>query len=192
MRLLLILIMGVFMSIEAKANTQETAIVAGGCFWCVESDFDKLDGVTSTVSGYIGGSAEDADYKKVSHGGTNHYEAVKITFDPARISYKELMDYFWKHIDPLDTNGQFCDKGSQYRAGIFYINDEQEQIAIKSKETAAKLLGKKIVTEILPADTFYDAEDYHQDYHETHPFRYKLYRGGCGRDKRVNALWGNK
>ena len=180
------------MSIEAKANTQETAIVAGGCFWCVESDFDKLDGVMSTISGYIGGSAEDADYKKVSHGGTGHYEAVKITFDPERISYKELMDYFWKHIDPLDANGQFCDKGTQYRAGIFYINEEQKQIALDSKERAAKLLGKQIVTEIMQADTFYDAEEYHQNYHETHPFRYKIYRSGCGRDKRVNAIWDNK
>ncbi len=170
--------------------TQDTLIVAGGCFWCIESDFEKLEGVIGAFSGYIGGTAETATYKHVSHGGTEHYEAIRIVFNPEKITRFELLEYFWRHIDPLDDTGQFCDKGDQYKSAVFARNKEQETEALASKKEAEGILGEKIVTEILRETPFYDAEDYHQDYYKKHPISYAFYRKSCGRDRRVKALWG--
>lgn len=173
------------------AETQ-TMIVAGGCFWCVESDFEKLNGVIKAESGYINGHLKDPTYKQVSRKKTGHYEAVKITYDDSKISLSELTEYFWKTIDPTDPNGQFCDKGSPYLTGLFYQNTEQQKVF----EESLALLKKnkpfegKIVTEILQADTFYQAEEYHQDYYKKNPIRYRFYRNGCGRDALIEQLWG--
>ena len=177
-----------------RLEASETAILAGGCFWCVESDFDKVEGVISTTSGYTGGHLKNPTYKQVSAGGTGHVEAVKIEFDPARISYSQLLDVFWHNIDPTVRNQQFCDHGSQYRSEIFYLNEEQKKLAEKSKAELEKTKPFKapIVTAITPASTFYPAEEYHQDYHNKNPIRYKYYRWGCGRDKRLEELWGSK
>lgn len=174
-------------------NTRhETATFAGGCFWCMEPPFDKLDGVISTTSGYIGGHRENPTYKEVSRGGTGHTEAVQIVYDPARISYQALLDEFWHNIDPTNANGQFCDRGNQYRSGIFYHDAGQEKLAKQSKAALVerKAFDAQVVTEVTPASTFYPAEDYHQDYYEKNPVRYKFYRYGCGRDQRLEELWG--
>ncbi len=177
-----------------RLEASETAILAGGCFWCVEADFDKVEGVISTTSGYTGGHLENPTYKQVSAGGTGHVEAVKIEFDPAKISYSQLLDIFWRTIDPTVKDRQFCDYGSQYRSEIFYLNEEQKALAEKSKAELEKTKPFKepIVTAITPASTFYPAEEYHQDYHNKNPIRYKYYRWGCGRDKRLEELWGSK
>lgn len=174
------------------AEATEVAIFAGGCFWCMEPPYDKLDGVLSTVSGYIGGSAEDATYQRVSSGSTGHYEAVKIEFDPSKVDYAQLLEVFWRNIDPFDGNGQFCDKGPQYRAAVFALTDRQRELAAASK---AKLADEKagegrFQTEVLPATTFYPAEDYHQDYYMKNALRYKFYRWNCGRDQRLEHIWG--
>ena len=168
----------------------ESVIFAGGCFWCMEPPFDKLDGVISTISGYSGGHTENPTYKSTSKGDTGHYEVLKIEYDPAKLSYETLLDVFWKNIDPFDAKGQFCDKGSQYRAAIFVNNEEQKKQALASKQTLQNKLGGKaqVVTEILPAKKFYAAEDYHQDYYLKNPLRYKYYRYGCGRDKRLKQV----
>lgn len=191
--LTIIFLANIFMTMpsnsEELSSNEETIILAGGCFWCVESDFDKLPAVLSTTSGYTGGHLENPTYGQVSHGGTGYYESVKITFDSKQLSYATLFDYFFQHIDPLDDKGQFCDKGDQYRSAIFVANKNQEREALASKKRAEEKLGQNIVTQILPAATFYDAEDYHQDYHNKNPVRYKLYRFNCGRDKRVNDVW---
>jgi len=177
----------------AAAKTA-TATFAGGCFWCMEPPFDKLDGVVSTTSGYIGGSKKDPTYEEVSNGATGHAEAVAIVYDPSKISYQKLLDVFWHNVDPTTANRQFCDRGSQYRTAIFYHDDEQKKLAEKSKEEieASGKLGKPIVTEIVAATRFYPAEDYHQDYYEKNPIRYKYYRYQCGRDQRLEELWGTK
>lgn len=181
-------------AMTASAQTPQTAqaIFAGGCFWCMEPPYDKLDGVISTTSGYTGGSEANATYDNVSSGDTGHYEVVRIEYDPAKVSYKKLLDVFWRNIDPLDADGQFCDKGPQYRAAIFYSNDEEKRLAEASKAEldASKRLGQPIVTEILPAKTFYAAEDYHQDYYTKNPLRYKFYRFNCRRDARLDEVWG--
>ena len=170
----------------------ETATFAGGCFWCVESDFDKVDGVISTVSGYIGGHQQNPTYEQVSAGGSGHAEAVQITFDPARIDYVGLLEIFWRTIDPTVANRQFCDVGSQYRPEIFYHTEQQRVWAEESKQMLeqTKLFKAPIVVEITEATIFYPAEEYHQDYHNKNPIRYKYYRYGCGRDERLEALWG--
>lgn len=169
-----------------KMKKTETAIFAGGCFWCVESDFDKVPGVLSTVSGYTGGHVKNPEYKQVSNGGTGHVEAVQITYDPKVVSYKQLLDYFWHHIDPTVKNRQFCDVGEQYRSEIFYHSEDQKKLAEKSK----KDLPFPIVhTAITKASEFYPAEDYHQDYYKKNPLRYKYYRYSCGRDNRVEEIW---
>ena len=168
------------------------AIFAGGCFWCMEPPFDKLDGVTATISGYTGGTKADPTYKEVTSGTTGHYEAVRIEYDPARITYERLLEVFWHNIDPLDGIGQFCDKGSQYLSAIFVLDDRQRALAEASKaalEKSGKLPGR-IVTRILPSATFYPAEDYHQDYYRKNPLKYAFYRRGCGRDARLEQLWG--
>lgn len=168
------------------------ATFAGGCFWCMEPPFDKLDGVISTTSGYTGGHQQDPTYKEVSRGGTGHTEAVQIVYDPKRVSYAELLDVYWHNIDPTDAHGQFCDKGSQYRSEIFYHDNEQKQLAAQSKAALIELkpFTGDVVTGITPATAFYPAEDYHQDYYIKNPIRYKYYRYGCGRDNRLEDLWG--
>jgi peptide-methionine (S)-S-oxide reductase len=174
------------------ATDQAIATFAGGCFWCMEPPFDAIDGVISTTSGYTGGSKEDPTYREVSRGGTGHAEAVQIVYDPARVSYKKLLDVFWHNIDPTMAGGQFCDWGNQYRSEIFYHNEEQKQLAIESKTALENLKPFKepVVTQVSAASTFYPAEDYHQDYYKKNPVRYKFYRYGCGRDKRLEELWG--
>lgn len=175
-------------------KTLATATFAGGCFWCVESDFDKIDGVISTTSGYIGGRTANPTYKEVSAGGTGHTEAVEIVFDPARVSYRKLVDRFWTTIDPTVKDQQFCDVGSQYRSGIFYHDEQQRKDAEASKAAIEKTKPFKqpIVTEITMATKFTPAEDYHQDYYMKNPIRYRYYRNGCGRDARLKQLWGEK
>lgn len=175
------------------ANESATAVFAGGCFWCIEADFEKLDGVTDVVSGYSGGSAETANYKTVSNTETGHYEVVQVSYEPNVISYAELVEYFWHNIDPTDPRGQFCDKGSSYRSAIFVANDNERRVATASLETlkANKPFEEEIVTPILAAQPFYLAEEYHQDYYKKNPWRYKYYRNGCGRDARLKSLWGD-
>jgi len=167
------------------------ATFAGGCFWCMEPPFDALDGVKSTVSGYTGGRLENPTYEQVSSGGTGHYEAIRIEFDPEKVSYQELLEVFWVNIDPTDGAGQFCDRGDQYRSAIFYHTEEQRQAAHASKKKLkeSERLSKSVVTPIEPAATFYVAEDYHQDYYKKNPIRYKFYRTGCGRDRVLKKLW---
>lgn len=187
----------------AQARDIQTAIIAGGCFWCVEADFEKVKGVISAVSGYTGGTTKNPTYKEVTKGGTGHYEAVKVRFDADVVSYKELIDIFWRTVDPLDAGGQFCDRGASYRTAVFVRNGAQRQAAEASKAEAEKALSAKIVTPILNAGAFYNAEDYHQNYYKgskrvltrfgyvTQSKAYKGYREGCGRDKRVRQIWGS-
>lgn len=174
---------------KPTSDLYETAIVAAGCFWCIESDYDKIDGVIETISGYTGGHVENPTYKQVSYEPTGHYEALKVTYDPSKLSYADILDIFWHNHDPFDATGQFCDKGPQYRAAIFYLNDEQKQIAEETRDKTQRMFNDKIVTDIIAAKTFYDAEDYHQDYHNKNPLRYKFYRTRCGRDKRLKQVW---
>ena len=174
----------------ASAQQLEKAIFAGGCFWCVESDFDKVPGVVETVSGYTGGKTENPTYKQVSAGGTGHYEAVEITYDPAKVSYGALLTAFWHSVDPTDGGGQFCDRGQSYQTAVFVANEKQRGIAEASKNAAERMLGKPIVSPILAAAQFYAAEDYHQNYYERNPIHYRYYRWGCGRDQRVKEVWG--
>ena len=172
----------------------QTAIAtfAGGCFWCMEPPFDAEPGVLKTIVGYTGGSGESPTYEQVSAGGTGHAESIRIDFDPAIVSYERLLEIFWENIDPLDEHGQFCDRGSQYRSAIFYHDEEQKELAEASKGRLAEngSLAGGIVTEIVPASTFYPAEEYHQDYYKKNPLRYKYYRYSCGRDIRLSQLWG--
>ena len=178
---------------SAAADAErEVAIVAGGCFWCVESDFDHVPGVLETISGYTGGAVMNPTYQMVGRHNTGHREAVQITFDPKVISYERLLAIFWRTVDPTDAGGQFCDRGEPYETGVFVLNDAQRAIAELSKQEAAKVLNKPIVTPILPARTFWPAEDYHQDYHNTNPIKYKVYRWRCGRDQRLEELWGDQ
>lgn len=175
----------------AAGTAQRTATFAGGCFWCMEKPFDELPGVLDTTSGYTGGTVENPGYYQVSAGGTGHLEAVQVTYDAAQVSYSTLLEVFWHNIDPVDDKGQFCDKGSQYRSAIFYHDGEQRQAAEASKQSlgASGQFGRAIATEVLPASSFYPAEDYHQNYYKTHPVRYKIYRFGCGRDQRLAEVW---
>jgi len=177
-----------------SGNSQETksAIFAGGCFWCVESDFDEIDGVVETVSGYIGGTLENPGYREVSAGGTGHYEAVKITYDPAKVTYDALLTAFWHSVDPTDAGGQFCDRGASYKTAIFATDEAQLRAAEVAKSEIARDLGADIATAVLKAPTFYPAEDYHQNYYEKNPIRYKYYRYSCGRNARVKELWGDR
>jgi peptide-methionine (S)-S-oxide reductase len=169
------------------------AVFAGGCFWCVESDFDKLPGVVATTSGYTGGTVANPSYEQVSGKGTGHFEAVQVEFDPARVSYEQLLAHFWRTIDPTDPDGQFCDKGAPYRTAIFALDPAQRAAAEASKAALdkSKPFRQPIVTPVLPAAPFYAAEAYHQDYAKKNPVRYQLYRSGCGRDARLRQLWGD-
>lgn len=178
------------MAMPAPAAERATAIFAGGCFWCVEADFDKLPGVISTISGYTGGTVANPTYGQVSAGGTGHAEAVEVVYDPAKVTYAQLLDYFWHHVDPTVKDRQFCDNGHQYRTAIFVANEEERKLAEASKQKVAKELGKTIYTEIDKAGPFYKAEDYHQDYYEKNPAKYKFYRWSCGRDQRIEQVWG--
>ena len=177
---------------DASGQGLEKATFAGGCFWCMEPPFDKLEGVKSVISGYTGGNKTNPTYEEVSSGSTGHAESVEITYDPAVISYPKLLDVFWHNIDPTVKNRQFCDVGSQYRTAIYYHNAEQKQLAEASKKTLeeSKRFRGPVYTEITAATTFYPAEEYHQKYYQKNPVRYKLYRYNCGRDQRLRELWG--
>ena len=179
---------------SVSADKLEKATFAGGCFWCMQPPFDKLDGVISTTVGYCGGKEENPTYKQVSAGATGHAEAVQIAYNPSRVSYAELLNVFWMNIDPTQENGQFADTGAQYRTAIFYHNEEQKRLAEGSKQELKNTgkFAKKIVTEIVPATPFYRAEEYHQDYYKKNPLRYKFYRYGSGRDDYLARKWGRK
>ena len=177
----------------ASTGSADTAVFAGGCFWCMESDFEKVEGVTDVISGFTGGTLENPTYKG-DHSG--HYEAVKITYDPKRISYEGLLDHYWVNIDPFDARGQFCDKGHSYLSAIFVGNETEKLSAEQSrKKVVERFPDQEVVTPILPASTFYPIkgdESYHQDYYKNYPLRYKYYRFGCGRDKRLAEIWGDQ
>jgi len=174
------------------AQRLETAVLAGGCFWCIEADYEKLNGVVEVISGYTGGHVENPTYEQVSAGRTGHIESVKVTYDANKISYAEILNFFWHHIDPTRDDGQFCDRGTQYRPAIFYETANQKEQAIASREQIeqAKPFPEPLKVELLPASTFYPAEEYHQDYYVKNPLRYHFYRYNCGRDARVEQLWG--
>jgi peptide-methionine (S)-S-oxide reductase len=168
-----------------------TATFAGGCFWCMQSPFDGLPGVVSSRVGYTGGDTVNPTYEQVSSGKTGHAESIEVVYDEKRISYERLLDVFWRQVDPLDTGGQFCDQGSQYRSAIFTHDAEQKRLAEESKAAVEQRLGKRVATQIVAASTFYPAEDYHQKYSVKNPIRYRFYRQSCGRDRRLHELWGD-
>jgi len=183
-----------FSVLPVQAEQQKAeAIFAGGCFWCMEPPFDKLPGVIATISGYTGGTKKNPTYQQVSSGRTGHAESVKVVYDPTVISYQQLLDVYWVNVDPLAVDRQFCDHGDQYRTAIFYLNDEQKRLALASKKKLEESgrFDQPIATQIVPAGKFYPAEDYHQDYYKKNPIRYKFYRYNCGRDQRLEQLWGD-
>ena len=179
------------MLLFATSAVADKTVLAGGCFWCIEADFEKLNGVVDVVSGYAGGHLVDPTYKQVSSGSSGHIEVVKVTFDTAVISYSEILDYFWRHVDPTRNDGQFCDKGPQYRPAIFFNDDDQKTQAISSiqKVEVSKPFPEPLKVELIQATEFYPAEDYHQDYYKKNAYRYKYYRYSCGRDARLDELW---
>lgn len=187
----LFLFSGVTMNAKALEYAVETAVFAGGCFWCIESELQELDGVYEVISGYTGGHEPDPTYKSTSTGKTGHAEAVRVEYNPSKISYETLLEAFWSNVDPTDAGGQFYDRGSQYRTGIFYMNDEQKKLAEASKAAKEKQLGQPIATEITEASTFYPAEDYHQDYYKTNEAHYKSYKQGSRREETLNKVWGD-
>lgn len=176
-----------------QAQHTQTAVFAGGCFWCMETAFEGKTGVISVISGYAGGITKDPTYEEVSSGQTGHAESVQVAFDPTKITYAELLKIFWRNVDPTDSGGQFCDRGTQYRSEIFYQDQTQQQQAQASKEQTTKTKGfsQPIVTAIAPLKQFYAAEEYHQDFYKKNPARYESYRFGCGRDRRLEQLWGH-
>jgi peptide-methionine (S)-S-oxide reductase len=178
-------------AVRAQDQTK-TAIFAAGCFWCVEEAFDKVDGVVETTSGYTGGMLPNPTYEQVSSHTTGHAEALRVKYDPARVSYAQLLDVFWHNVDPFDGGGQFCDRGSSYRGAIFVMSDEEERLATESKAKVAQQFGRKVETEIVRAAPFYPAEGYHQDYHSKNPLRYSFYKWNCGRAQRLEEIWGKK
>ncbi len=184
--------LSLFVGGPAAAQATAKATFAGGCFWCVEADFDKVPGVLSTTSGYIGGTVANPTYEQVSSKSTGHAEAVEVVFDPARVSYETLVNHFWRTIDPTTKDRQFCDSGSPYRTAIFTHDAAQAAVALKSLATLekSKPFKEPIVTQVLPATAFYPAEGYHQDYYKKNPVRYQYYRASCGRDARLAQLWG--
>ena len=188
--LLAILLCGTAIAQDSAPTGRETAIFAGGCFWCVEEAFDKVPGVLATTSGYTGGSKADPTYKEVSAGGTGHYEAVQVEYDPAKVSYEKLLDTFWRNVDPFDAAGQFCDKGESYRSAVFAGNGDEQRLAEASKGKVAEQFDLEVATAILPEQAFYPAEGYHQDYYKTNPARYKYYKWACGRAQRLEEIWG--
>ncbi len=200
---LLIAIGGLLEAKKAEARDIQEMVVAGGCFWCVEADFEKVRGVSEVVSGYTGGTVSNPTYRQVVGGGTGHYEAVRIVYDADRVSYRQLLDLFFRSVDPTDAGGQFCDRGDSYRTAIFVSNAAEQSAAEAAKSAAQAELGQRIVTPILQASAFYEAEDYHQDYYKGRSIvltrggpksqaeAYRFYRQGCGRDARVAQLWGS-
>ncbi len=180
---------------DAPAATQTRAVAtfASGCFWCTEADFEKVDGVINAVSGYTGGRIANPTYEQVSSGGTGHIEAVQVFYDPKRVTYQQLLNVYWRNVDPLDASGQFCDKGEQYTSAIYYASPQEQAQAEASKRALAQSgrLDGPIVTRIVPAAVFYNAEEYHQSYYKKNPIRYNFYRRGCGRDARLKQLWGD-
>lgn len=188
--LLLVLTLGIRIVNSAPSSEDlESVVLAGGCFWCIESDFEKLGGITDVVSGYAGGQLINPTYEQVSAGGTGHLEVVKVTYNKKKLSYKQVLEYFFKHIDPFDGKGQFCDKGYQYQSAVFYKNDEQKKEFTKQSEALHKKFGHTVKTLLLEDSKFYPAEDYHQNYSTKNPLRYKYYRYRCGRDARVKEIW---
>ena len=175
---------------KAPKPPMERATFAGGCFWCMEPPFEKIPGVASVTSGYTGGQKVNPSYEEVSAGGTGHAESVDIVYDPAKVTYAQLLDVFWHNVDPTQGDGQFCDHGHQYRTAIFYHDAEQKRQAEESKEKVQAKLQRPVVTEIVAASRFYPAEEYHQDFYKKNPVRYYTYRAGCGRDRRLKELWG--
>ena len=190
--IVLLVLLATVIGSAGHAAEQAKAVFAGGCFWCMEEAFEKVEGVTSVVSGYMGGQKANPTYEEVSAGGTGHAESVEVVYDPARVSYQKLLDHFWKNVDPLAPNAQFCDHGSQYRAVIFYGNEEEKRQAEASRQSIeqAKRFTEPIVTQIMMASKFYPAEDYHQDFYKKNPVRYKFYKYNCGRAQRLEQLWG--
>ncbi len=188
-----LLLAAVWATPATRAEAAETAVAtfAAGCFWCTEADFEKVPGVIGAVSGHTGGDKANPTYKQVSAGGTGHTEAVQVRYDPGKVTYAQLLDVFWRNVDPLDAGGQFCDRGDQYRSGIFYHSNAEKQLAEQSKASLEQShrFKQPIVTRIGPAGPFYQAEDYHQDYYKKNPVRYKYYRWNCGRDQRLAELW---
>lgn len=176
---------------DAAAGAQAVAVFAGGCFWCVEEAFDAVPGVRATTSGFAGGTVPNPTYEQVSAGGTGHAEAVRVIYDPAEVSYGDLLAVYWRNVDPLDAGGQFCDRGDQYRSAIFTTTPEQQELAeaSKAKLDASGRLPGPVVTEIEPLDAFYPADESHQDYHRKNPVRYTFYKFLCGRERRLSALW---
>ena len=172
------------------AAATESAVFAGGCFWCVEEAFDTVPGVIATTSGYTGGTVENPTYQQVTSDTTGHYEAVKVEYDPAKVTYEQLLNTFWRNVDPFDAAGQFCDKGSSYKAAIFTGSDAERQAAESTRAEIAEQFDKTIATEIAAEQTFYPAEDYHQDYYQKNPAQYKYYKWGCGRAQRLEEIWG--
>ena len=176
--------------LAASAQELQKAVFAGGCFWCVESDFDQIPGVVATVSGFTGGTTSDPSYPQVTAGGTGHYEAVEITYDSSTVRYEELITAFWHSVDPTDGGGQFCDRGKSYETAVFVANELERSVAEASKAAAQEMIDNPIVTPILATGPFYAAEEYHQDYYTKNPIRYKFYRWNCGRNQRVEEVWG--
>lgn len=176
----------------ARAQERAVATFAGGCFWCSESDFDHVPGVLATVSGYTGGKVPNPGYERVSAGGTGHAEAVQVTYDPGKVSYQQLLDFYWRSVDPTVKDAQFCDHANQYRTAIFVRSEEERKLAEASKKKVAAELKTPIYTEIAAAGPFYAAEDYHQDFYKKNPTKYKFYRWNCGRDRRLEQIWGPK
>lgn len=177
---------------DTDAAAPAKAYFAGGCFWCMEEAFEKVEGVVSVVSGYMGGTVSDPTYEQVSAGRTGHAEAVEVSYDPAKVSYQKLLEAFWRNIDPVTPNAQFCDHGNQYRAAVFYGTEEEQRLSEESKSALerSKRFSAPIVTQLVKASTFYPAEEYHQDYYKKNPIRYKYYKFSCGRAQRLEALWG--
>lgn len=189
---MLLLLAACRLALAAPAEPPATAIFAGGCFWCEEAAFEGVPGVLSVTSGFTGGQTKNSTYDQVSSGSTGHAESVEVTYDPAKIGYESLLEIFWHNVDPFDGGGQFCDRGTQYRSAIFYKDEAQKAAAEASKrklEEDPKFKGK-IATQIVAASTFYRAEEYHQEFYKKNPFRYNTYRLGCGRERRLKAIWG--
>lgn len=188
--------LGVCLLVSASLSADDLseraeAVFAGGCFWCMEPPFDKLDGVHATTSGYIGGGADTATYEQVSAGETRHVEAVKVEYDPSKVNYASLLEVFWKNIDPFDFAGQFCDKGSQYKSYIYVASAQERTLAEASLNKVQAAFEQPVATQVVTASAFYPAEAYHQDYYQRNPIRYKFYRNGCGRDRRLEQIWGD-
>ena len=183
-----LMVMGV---ISAPAAAEERQLVlAGGCFWCMQPPYDELEGVIDTEVGFAGGDVEDPTYQEVVAGGTGHLEVVRVTYDADIVDFEEMLDVFWRNIDPLDDGGQFCDRGAHYRAAIFVETEEERQLAESSRDSVTERFDESVVTEIRDSATFYAAEEYHQDYYQKRPLRYRFYRSSCGRDGRLEELWG--